>query len=91
MRLITFILGASTLLFSTSYATPNLVMKLNKINFQIDRAEIFAANCAVEAKESQTINFNCSQASEILKKLNRKLDQVEELNIMTPTFQTTKI
>ncbi|RUR06755.1 hypothetical protein [Legionella sp. km772] len=77
----TSILSTLLLGFSTAYAAPNLVLKLNKINFQIDRAEIFAANCAVESKDTPSANFNCSQASDILKKLNQKLDKVAGLNL----------
>lgn len=75
-----FLLGSSLLLFSAGYAGSNLIVKLNKISFQVDRAEIFAANCVIEAKESQTINPNCSKANTILQKLNRKLDRIEALN-----------
>lgn len=69
------------LCFSSSYAEPNLVSKLNKIDFQIDRAHIFAVNCAVEIQTSELTPANCTKATELIKELNLKLDRVAGLNV----------
>lgn len=69
------------LCFSTSYADPNLALKLNKINFQIDRAHIFAVNCAIEIQTSELTPANCTQATDLIKELNQKLNRVAGLNV----------
>ena len=75
-----FIFLMSLVVIYPSYAALDLNMKLNKINFQIERAKIFAANCVTEPPKPQTTNENCSQATDILQKMNQKVITLEKLN-----------
>ena len=67
------------LLGSTAYAS-NLVVKLNKVSFELDQAEIFAANCVVDAKADKKIHSACIQANGMLQHVNEKLDRITSLN-----------
>lgn len=58
----------------------NLALKLDKINMQLNRAEIFAANCMVEVQSDKKIHPNCTTANSILQQMNKKLEQIAALN-----------
>ena len=60
----------------SSAAAANLTVKINKIGFEVDKAEIFAVNCVLKAQESKEVDQGCIEANRLLHQLNKKLDKV---------------
>jgi hypothetical protein len=67
------------LLGSNTYAD-KLTLKLNKVSLELDKVEIFAANCATDAKTDKEIHPNCIIANGMLQQANDKLDRIAAQN-----------
>ena len=70
-----FVLVLLCCLGATVYAN-NTAVKFNKVIMQLDRAEIFAANCAMDSKADKKIHANCIQANIMLQQVKEKLDRI---------------
>ena len=75
-----FLFGSFFVFSSMAYADA-LVARLNKINLEADQVEIYAANCAIEASESNTINDDCTMTNDLLDNLKQKLARLIAKNI----------
>jgi tRNA nucleotidyltransferase/poly(A) polymerase len=59
-------------IFNINAYADSFVVKLSKLSLEVDKAEIYAANCAIDAKESKTINESCATTNDLLLSLTQR-------------------
>lgn len=65
---------------ATAASSDNLIEKLNKISMQVDKAQIFAANCVVDSQADNKLHDSCINANILLVKAHAKLERIALLN-----------
>lgn len=61
------------LCFNAIGVAATLEAKLNKINFDLDMAEILSSNCVLIAQEQKKFDRDCTEAEQVVQRLSKKI------------------